>query len=65
MQNLRKRRKAAGLSRAQLGRAADVSAETIEAIEMRGRATSVVIALRIARALGTTVEDLTGGRRAS
>jgi DNA-binding XRE family transcriptional regulator len=64
MKNLRKRRDAAGLSRYELAKQAGVSPETIEAIEMRGTATSVSNAVKLAAALDTTVEDLMGKRTA-
>lgn len=60
MKNLRARREAKSLSRYQLARRANVSPETIESIETRGTATSVVNAVALAQALGTTVEDLMG-----
>ena len=60
MRNLRKRRDAAGLSRYELAKMAGVSPQTIAEIEMNGVATSVVNALSLAKALGTTVEDLMG-----
>jgi DNA-binding XRE family transcriptional regulator len=65
MQNLRKRRDAAGLSRWELSKIADVSPQTIADIELKGTATSVVNATRLAKALGTTVEDLMGEKVAS
>jgi len=65
MDNLRKRREDAGLSRFKLAMAAGVTPETIEGIEMKGTATSVENALRLAQALGTTVEDLMGQKVAS
>jgi DNA-binding XRE family transcriptional regulator len=65
VKNLRKRRDAAGLSRFRLAVAAGVSPETIEAIETKGTATSVENAVKLARALGTTVEDLMGKKVAS
>jgi DNA-binding XRE family transcriptional regulator len=64
MKNLRKRREAAGLSRYQLAKAADVSPDTIEQIE-NGSGCRTATALALAKALGTTVEDLAGGKRAS
>jgi transcriptional regulator with XRE-family HTH domain len=60
MKNLRKRRDAKGWSRYTLARKANVNPETIEAIETRGTKTSVVNAVALAQALGTTVEDLMG-----
>jgi DNA-binding XRE family transcriptional regulator len=63
MRNLRKRREAAGLSRYQLARKADVSPQTIEQIEMNGVGCHVTTAMKLARALDTTIEDLMGVRR--
>ena len=60
MKNLRKRRDAAGWSRYELGKRADVSPDTIEGLEMKGLGCHIETALRLARALDTTVEDLMG-----
>jgi transcriptional regulator with XRE-family HTH domain len=60
MTNLRKRREAAGLSRYKLALASGVSPETIYGIETRGVKTSADNAVKLANALGTTVEDLMG-----
>jgi transcriptional regulator with XRE-family HTH domain len=64
MKNLKKRREAKGLSRFELAKRSGTSPNTIYDIEMRGTATSVTNAINLARALGTTVEDLMG-RKAS
>ena len=63
MRNLRKRREAAGLSRWELSKITDVSPNTISDIENKGVKTSVDNAVRLAKALGTTVEDLVGERK--
>jgi DNA-binding XRE family transcriptional regulator len=63
MKNLRKRRDAAGLSRYELAKLAGVSPDTIEQIE-GGAGCRADTALKLARALGTTVEDLMGRRTA-
>ena len=60
MKNLRKRREQAGLSRWQLSVEANVSPQTIADIELKDTKTSVNNAMRLARALDTTVEDLMG-----
>ncbi|WP_363316578.1 helix-turn-helix transcriptional regulator [Brevibacterium sp.] len=51
-------RKAAGLTQAQLGAQVGVSRQTIVAVEKGDYAPSVYLALRIARELATTVEQL-------
>jgi transcriptional regulator with XRE-family HTH domain len=60
LKNLRKRRDAAGLSRYQLALRAGVSPNTIEQIERGTSGTSVKVAQKLAKALGTTVADLLG-----
>ena len=60
MDNLRKRRDAAGLSRWQLAKLADVPPQTIYDIEQNHINTGVETALKLAKALDTTVEDLMG-----
>ena len=65
MRNLRKRREAAGLSRWELAKISDVSPQTISDIELKATNPRVDIAARLARALGTTVDDLMGSKRAS
>jgi len=64
MKNLRKRRDAAKLSRYELAKLADVSPDTIEQIE-NGAGCRAQTAMKLAQALGTTVEDLYGGKVAS
>jgi DNA-binding XRE family transcriptional regulator len=66
MKNLEKRRLEAGLSRERLGWKAGVSQNTIEAIERKGTRPRVDIAAKLAKALGTTIDDLMGkSKRAS
>lgn len=48
------------LSRPQLAEFAEVSWETIKAYEVKGATPSLTVALKIAKALDTTVEDLFG-----
>jgi putative transcriptional regulator len=52
------RRKAAGLTQQALSEAADVSRKSINAIENGVYIPSTVLALKIARTLGCTVEEL-------
>jgi DNA-binding XRE family transcriptional regulator len=62
MENLRKRRDAAGLSRFELAKLAGISPDTIEALEKGRSEGNVQTARKLARALGTTVDDLIGGK---
>ena len=55
---LKDRRKRAGLTQAQLAGLVEVSRQTIIAIERGDYSPSVYLALRIARSLDTTVEEL-------
>ena len=55
---VRLRRKAQRITQAELAALAGVSRQTVIAIERGDYAPSVYLALRIARALSTTVEDL-------
>ncbi|WP_127127607.1 helix-turn-helix transcriptional regulator [Georgenia sp. SYP-B2076] len=55
---VRLRRKAQGLTQAELAELAGVSRQTVIAIEQGAYAPSVYLALRIARALHETVENL-------
>lgn len=55
---LRDHRRAAGLTQAQLATAVGVSRQTVAAMEGGDYAPSVFLALRTARALGTTVEQI-------
>lgn len=55
---IRDRRKADKLTQAELGDAVGASRQTIVAIEKGDYSPSVFLALRIARELGTTVEEL-------
>jgi DNA-binding XRE family transcriptional regulator len=64
MKNLRKRRDARKLSRFELAKLAGVSPDTIEQIE-GGAGCRASTAVKLAQALGTTVEDLYGGKVAS
>ena len=63
MKNLRRRRDEAKLSRWELSIRAGVSPQTISDIEMKGTNPRVDIAEKLARALGTTVDDLLGGAK--
>lgn len=56
--SLKQVRKAAGYTQAQLAQLTGVSRQTIIATERGDYAPSVYLALRIARALGTTVEEI-------
>jgi putative transcriptional regulator len=53
-------RRAAGLTQQDLCATVQVSRQTIIAMEAGDYAPSVYLAIRVARALGTTVEDLWG-----
>ncbi|GAA1807548.1 helix-turn-helix transcriptional regulator [Nesterenkonia flava] len=53
-------RKSLRLTQAELGQRVGVSRQTIVALERGDYAPSVFLALRIARVLGSTVEDLFG-----
>jgi putative transcriptional regulator len=55
---LEARRKAAGLTQQTLSEAADVSRKSINAIENGVYIPSTVLALKIAKTLGCTVEEL-------
>lgn len=57
---VRLRRRALKITQAELAAATEVSRQTIIAIEQGDYAPSVFLALRIARTLGSTVEDLFG-----
>ena len=56
--SLKQVRKSAGLTQAQLAQLTGVSRQTIIATERGDYAPSVYLALRIAQALSTTVEDI-------
>jgi putative transcriptional regulator len=56
--DLKQVRKAAGLTQAQLAQLTGVSRQTIIATERGDYAPSVFLALRISRALNTTVEEI-------
>lgn len=56
--NLRERRTATGLTQAQIAEAAGVTRQTIIAIEKGNYTPSVLLALKLARILGITVEEL-------
>lgn len=56
--SLKQVRRSAGLTQAQLAQLTGVSRQTIIATERGDYAPSVYLALRIAKALGTTVEDI-------
>ena len=55
---VRAARVSAGLTQAELAKAVGVSRQTVVALEAGDYAPSVYLALRIAAALATTVEDL-------
>jgi putative transcriptional regulator len=55
---VRTRRAGAGLTQAQLGAVVGVSRQSIVSTEKGDYAPSVYLALRLAQALGTSVEDL-------
>lgn len=55
---VREHRRAAGLTQAQLATAGQVSRQSIVSIERGDYAPSVYLALRLAHALGATVETL-------
>ncbi|MGD2058399.1 MAG: helix-turn-helix transcriptional regulator [Anaerolineales bacterium] len=55
---VRERRQELGLTQEQLGEATKVTRQTIIALEKGGYTPSVELALKIARKLKTTVEDL-------
>lgn len=55
---VREHRKAAGITQAELARAGRVSRQSIVSVEGGDYAPSVYLALRLAAALGTTVEVL-------
>ena len=57
---IREGRKAAGLTQHELAEAAGVSRQTVISMETGDYAPSVFLALRVARALGTSVEHLWG-----
>jgi putative transcriptional regulator len=57
---VRQRRRELRITQAELAEASEVSRQTIIAIEQGDYAPSVFLALRIARTLGSTVEDLFG-----
>ena len=57
-QHVRERRLAAGLTQVALASRADVSRQTLAAIEAGRAGASVAVALRLARALGIGVDDL-------
>ena len=57
---VREHRKAARLTQAELGKACGVSRQSIVSVEGGDYAPSVYLALRLARALDTTVETLFG-----
>jgi len=55
---VRRRRRELGLTQAELAATVGVSRQTVIAVERGDYAPSVYLALRIARALSATVEDL-------
>lgn len=59
-ERIRAARKEAGLTQQGLAAAVEVSRQTIIAMETGDYAPSVFLAVKVARALGATVEDLWG-----
>ncbi len=55
---IRERREAAGWTQAELAERVGVSRKTINTVENGVFVPSTVVALKVARALGTTVDDL-------
>jgi len=64
-QRLRQVRLSAGLSQSELARRAGISRQALSAIESGAYQPGVTVALRLAAELGTTVENLFDGARAS
>jgi molybdate-binding protein/DNA-binding XRE family transcriptional regulator len=62
--SLKERREASGTTQATLAHAAGISRQALFAIESGGATPSVTVALALAAALGTTVEELFGPREA-
>lgn len=62
---VRGRRRAVGMTQQQLAATVDVSRQTIISMEVGDYSPSVYLALKVARALGSTVEDLWGTGRPS
>ncbi|WP_037163842.1 helix-turn-helix transcriptional regulator [Rhodococcoides fascians] len=58
--SVREHRKAARLTQAELGKICGVSRQSIVSVEGGDYAPSVYLAIKLARALGTTVETLFG-----
>lgn len=61
MTQLQDRRKAVGMSQSELAKAAQVSIRTLQALEVGARnidKVSVLTALKLARALGCSIEDI-------
>jgi transcriptional regulator with XRE-family HTH domain len=57
-QNVRARRKAAGLSQEQLAHEARVDRTYVSQVERRQRNVTIVVLARLAKALGTTADQL-------
>jgi len=58
MSHLAEHRKARGLTQAQLAEAVGVSRKTVNTVENRVFVPSTLLALKLARELGVTVEDI-------
>lgn len=61
MTQLQMRRQATGMSQSELAKAAEMSVRTLQALEVGVRnidKVSVLTALKLARALGCTIEDI-------
>jgi len=61
MTQLQDKRKASGMSQSELAKAAEMSVRTLQALEVGARnidKVSVLTALKLARALGCSIEDI-------
>ena len=59
--NIRWRREAKGLTQTELGRQCDVTAAAINRFESGLKVPSLVTAVALAKALGSTLDELVGG----
>jgi putative transcriptional regulator len=64
-ETIRRKRLSAGLTQATLAKHADISRQAVAAIESGAYLPNVSIALKLARAFGTSVEDIFGPRSRS